>query len=310
MTFRLPKLSLILAALASLVSALPAQEGSGDLQAELEARRNKLAQKRQAQRDGEIGESKPMTAEEILEARKRRGSRGQCRFVTAMRPPKLLPGQSGTMLITAVLQGRSVMPAPSQVAMTAQPSKLVQVGSLLARPAQVGTIHEAYRGRPVYENTAVFEVPVTLTPEAKLGDKAQVAVDLEFDIYDGRTAQAVGRFIERVQAQVEVAPYADPEVEGRKMREDQTERAEPVTPPSAANGDNVGPAGSQKPDAMSGNANTVAPPQPREPVETETSDPVDDLPMASTEEGGFPTMLIVGGGAILLVIVLLLMRKK
>lgn len=311
MTFRLPKLSLIFAAFACLASGLSAQEGSGDVQAELEARRSKLAQKRQAQIDSEVGESKPMTEEERLEARKRRGSRGQCRFVASMRPPKLLPGQSGTLLITAILQGRSVMPAPSQVSMKPQVSKTVQVGSLMARPAPVGTIHEAYRGRPVYENTAVFEVPVTITQAAKLGDKVRVGVELEFDIYDGRTAQAVGRFIENVQTDVEVAPHLDPQVQGRAMRESKAAEAQPVEPLSGSGVGNVATGGSDdKAEAMGGSANAAAAPELQDPVEPASQGADDDLPVTATDEGGFPTVLIIGGGAFLLVIVLLLMRKK
>ena len=74
------------------------------------------------------------------------------------------------------------------------------------RPAALGTIHKGYLGRPVYENTAVFEVPVTLSQSAKLGEKVSVALEFEFDVYDGDSAQVVGRFTERVNAVIEVAP--------------------------------------------------------------------------------------------------------
>lgn len=313
MTFRLPKFSLILAALACLVSALPAQR-EGGVQGELEARRRKLAQKRERS-DVEAAELKGGAPGEKGPARMRRGSRGQCRFIAAVRPPKLLPGQTGTLLITAILQGRSVMPAPSQVAMTARSNaNMVQLGGISARPAPVGTIHEAYRGQPVYENTAVFEVPVTITQAAKLGEKAQVAVDLEFDIFDGQTAQSVGRFVERVQTQVDIAPYADPEVEGRTPRAEPKVEAQPVQPLGAAagaGGETVEPR-IEGPAAMGGSAAAVdAPEQPGGPVDpAPTSGADDDLPLTASDEGGFPTMLIVGGGAFLLVIVLLLMRKK
>jgi len=309
---RLPKLSLILAALACFTAVLPGQ--NSEVQEELEARRRKLAQKRK-EGDGKIepGDLREFSPEETLEARKRRGARGQCRFVAAMRPPKLLPGQSGTMLITAVLQGRSVLLAPSQVSMNPQPNgDMAQFGGLMARPAPLGSIHEAYRGQPVYENTAVFEVPVTITSKAKLGDKVAAAVDLEFDIYDGRTGQPVGRFIERVQTLVDIAPHLDPEVQGRTEREaDPSEAAQPVQPLGEGAGDNVGNgADNGTSNAMSGTANAVdEPEQPVDPVPPSNAGE-DDLPSTSTDEGGFPTLLVVGGGAFLLVIVLLLMRKK
>ncbi|MCK5940650.1 MAG: hypothetical protein KAI24_01675 [Planctomycetes bacterium] len=312
MTLRLAKLPLILAAFVSLFSpAVVAQEGGTDVPTKLQNERKKLAEKR----DFEQAQLAEMTPEERLEATKRRGARGQCRFVTAMRPPKLLPGQTGTMLITAILQGRSVLPAPSQVKMSpVQGGGPVQLGSLIARPAERGRIHEGYLGRPVYENTAVFEVPVTMGEGAKLGDRANVAIELEFDIYDGRTAQVVGRFQERVTTQVEVGAHLDPPVEGRSASPSRPAETTPdVAEPTGDAIEPDGDAGREQPEALTGSASPVGEDVPEDDGGDATpgsSAGAGDLPLESAGEGGLPTMLLVGGGVFLLVIVLLLARKK
>jgi hypothetical protein len=74
MTSRLTKLSLILTFLTCLTPAIAAQEGQGgDLTEKMQASRRKLAQKR-ARSDAEIIESKPMSAEELRNARSGRGA--------------------------------------------------------------------------------------------------------------------------------------------------------------------------------------------------------------------------------------------
>lgn len=310
MTSRLSKLSFLLAILSCLTTAIAAQEGEGgDLPEKLQASRRKLAQKR-ARSDAEIIETKEMSPEALRNARKLRGSRGQCRFVATVRPPNLLPGQSGTLLITAILQGHSVLTAPAQVVMTPRPNgNTVQYGELTARPARVGTIHEAFRGRPVYENTAVFEVPITLSPTAKLGDRAALAMELEFDVHDGKTGQSTGRYIEQVQAQVEIAPNVDPEVEGREVRDPAPQAPEPVAASSEApsRAPETAPSAAE---ALSGapaevvGAPTETAPAPAEPAAE------DALPPIAAASGGSSWLLPVGGGAALLVLLLVLARKK
>ena len=282
---RLTKLSLLLTLIACCGAALPAQEKPGALQRQMEKQRKKLAQKRERGDGVEVEGVEDTSPEALRNARRMRGSRGQCRFVPAMRPPQLLPGQSGTLLITAILQGRSVLQAPANVVVTPRSNgNVVQMGELKARPAKVGTIHDAYRGQNVYENTAVFEVPVTIASTANLGDRAKVALELEFEIHDGNTAQLVGKFIERVETQVEIAPFVDPVVEPAASRPD---------------------TGAGAP-ALSGDASEpVAAPAP-----VAQSEGGSELPPVTSSEAQFPTALVVGGGALLLVIALLFLRRK
>jgi len=317
MIFRLPSISRILAVLILLAAVVSAQEegpGAGLSPEQIKAMRNARTQKGEPHDGDKVGEGdekwSQMTPEQRLEASMRRGSKAYCRFDATCRPPQLLPGQSGTMMITAILQGQAVLPAPLQMTMTPRVAPgAVSVGGLTAHPALPGTIAKAYLGRPVYENTAVFEVPVVMGAEAKLGEKQTIAVDLQFDIFDGVSGQTVGRFIERVSAEVEVAAHVDPKVAGRSRKPD-------VDPGSAAAavGEVVKPASQpvNVPDdnAMSGSAVEIPVPTEPDPAAEPEATGAATLPPTGAEEDGARLMLMVGGAVFLLVIVLLLMRKK
>jgi hypothetical protein len=95
---------------------------------------------------------------------------------------------------------------------TAQGS--LMLGALSPQPAGPGRLAAAYLGRPVYDNYAVFEVPVTMAGDAALGSKHVAAVDMRFDLFDGNTAQPIGRFVDRVSMEIEVGRVADPDVRG------------------------------------------------------------------------------------------------
>ena len=320
MIFRLSSLSRILAVLVLLVAVMPAQsaEGEGDLTPDqIKAMRSARIQKGQLKKGESDAEREArwaaMTPDERLDANKRRGSKAHCRFVATCRPPKLLPGQSGVMLVTAILQGQAVLPAPLSMTMSprVKPNS-VQIGTLIAHEAMPGTMAKAYLGRPVYENTAVFEVPVTMGTNAKLGEKTPVAVDLQFDIYHGDSGQAIGRFIERVSTDVEVAAHVDPQVAGRVSRPKAEPKRAPVVPTPVTN--SVKTSGDDSDSDAAGPKGKVIPVQgPAEPApevtETETEES-GDLPSMKGTDAGLPWMLILGGGGFLLVIVLLLLRKK
>lgn len=317
MSFCFRRFSLLITILGSLAAILPAQRGEGEeaglpdaIRQKLEERRGGLSKARD--KAEEEMERKKMTPDERLAAGMRRGSKAHCQFIAACRPPKLLPGQSGTLLVTAILKGRAVLPAPLQIKMTPKATmSAVSVGAMRPHPARAGTMAKAYVGRPVYENTAEFEIPVTMGNDAVLGSKQTVLLDLQFDIFDGGSAQAVGRFIERVSADIEVAPFADPAIAGRANKPAppvEVERPEPSPSDSGAkSGTEVEALGGTA--AVAGDSAVVE--HAGDVGVGEAVDPMDNsLPPTTDGEGGMPFMLMAGGGAILLVIVLLLLRKK
>jgi hypothetical protein len=307
MTFRTNRLLQHLIIFLGFCLALPAQGEGGrvspDIQTTLEKQRKKLAEKRSGESDMQLN----MTPEERLAAGTRRGSKAHCRFVASCRPPKLLPGQSGTLMISAILQGDSVLPAPLQLNVTSRtPVDAINVGALTARSASIGTIAPAYVGRPVYENTAVFEVPITMGSSAELGAKQNLALDLQFDVYSGVSAQVIGRFVERVSVDIDVMQYHDPAVIGRaagaQPRVDDPVHTEPVEPVASRDADSDVMATED----LNGRVNKV---------EVEMSEPSDassDQQLPPTEGLPVPSFgfLIVGAGAVLLVIVIVLLRSK
>lgn len=317
MTFRFSRLSplvVFLTAVLPLTTALFAQEGARGSQhpgVGLRKARQEVSDKQRGE-ESKGGKWATLTPEERLNASVRRNSKGQCRFVATCRPPKLMPGESGTLLITAILQGAAVLPAPLQMTMIARnPRGSVALGAMVANPAQLGVLAKGYLGRPVYENTAVLRVPVTMGTDAKLGSKQPVALDLQFDIFDGTSAQVVGRFIERVTTKIEVGQYIDPPVAGRSAP--QPTEPNPVistpTEPKGATNDTNQPKG---PDAMGGTPAVVPVGNNVSTNNNEVTEPTGggDLPPTETDEGGLPLGMIIGGGAFLLVILLLMMRKK
>ncbi|MFK7739856.1 MAG: hypothetical protein AB8H80_05990 [Planctomycetota bacterium] len=311
---RLFRLSAILSVLALCATLVPAQSRNQNPGQESSRKQRQKDLQRAAGGDGRALEEQDkyanMTPEERLEHGARRGgARGHVTFVATCRPPKLLPGQTGTMLISAILQKRAVIPAPAQITVmpTNQPGS-ASVGSLTVRPAAVGRLASAYIGRPVYENTAVFEAPVTMGAQAKMGSSETISIDLKFDIYDGETGQAICRAIERVSTTVKVAPHADPAVAGRTAPPRSAEPTEPVATIAPAG---VAPAGSPEDasPAVSGGTPGVVMSVP-EPDVADPVSPTDTGSVPVAGEGGIPPLMLAVGGAVLLLLVLLLMRRK
>lgn len=157
-----------------------------------------------------------MTPEQRLNASLRHGAGNFCTFVATPKPARLLPGQSGVVVVTAVLRSRAVLQAPAPIELTSTPNQglVTLAGPPQFRPAEPGRIESAYRGKPVYDNYAIFEVPVTMSPQAQIGQKQVVSLELKFDLFDGASAQVIGRFLDRCSTEIEVGRAADPAVAG------------------------------------------------------------------------------------------------
>ena len=213
--------------LVCLTSFLPCQnEGeTGEHSAEAQ-RRMKAAM--QAEREGkqiadkeargEFDDAK-LTPEQRLARNITNGASQYCRFFATVTPAKLLPGQTGTLRVLATLQGHAVLQAPPQLEFVGQAQQgVVSLGPIALQPAAPGRIETGYRGRPVYENFAVIEAPVTMAPNAVMGSKHIVAMDLKFDLYDGTSTQPIGRFLDRASTELEVGSAAEVEFESLVLR--------------------------------------------------------------------------------------------
>lgn len=255
-----------------------------------------------------IAEFERLTPEERLARNITNGASAHCRFYTSFRPAKLMPGQSGTMLVTMTFHGAAVLPAPPAIEMLSGPRQgPVTVGTLAVRPAEPGRLASGYLGRPVYDNFAVFEIPVSLTGEAPIGSKQPVSVELKFDLYDGVSAQPIGRFVDRATGEIEVGEQPDPKVAVPRRSDEVAAaavRAEPVASlsPSAAP-----PTAVAGPAALSGRAGEVQESQPSAPV---AADNPGNLPLPSASDGGLPLLPILGGALLVVGVAILLIKKR
>jgi hypothetical protein len=285
-------------------------EGEEDVRSAEAARSKAKAALRAEKGEKPDAEEENLTPEQRLARNVTNGASAYCRFAARLMPAKLMPGESGMLRVVATLQGHAVLPAPAQIEVLSTPEQgPISLGVLSSEPAELGRLEKGYLNRPVYENYAVFHMPVTMAANAELGKKHVVAVDMKFDLYDGTSAQAIGRFVDRVATEVEVGRVPDPAVAAR-ARNGQVDPT--PTPPATAPGDTpakVEPAAAAVP-ALQGHAlpPTATAPQgaPSDAPPPESSSPQPVL----EDEGGAAMPMIVVGGVLALVLVLLLLRKK
>lgn len=315
-----------ISALLLLIAALPGQEATQN--PDSRQRQNRMdariqAAKERAAKEGkdwakEIGGKEGMSAEELehlaklqIEAEEQkngvRGAGAFCRFVASAKPAKLMPGQSGTMRVTALLSGQAVLQAPAGMEILSGTRQgLVSFGAPTFQPAENAKLAPAYLGHPVYDNYLVFDLPVTMAPDAEVGKKQPIQLDLRFEIFDGTTAQSIGRFIDRAATEIEVGSVPDPAVKGGASAP--AERVDAPAAAKATSRENAPVAAPPSERVIKGStptpvaeevARTAPPPTLPEPDRSlDSSESVPVLPLA------------IGGGMLLLLVVLLVSRKR
>ena len=241
-------------------------------------------------------------------------ARGHCRFDGAVQPRRLLPGQSGTLKVTMMLEGDSVMLSPEALKVTPAAGSMA-VDSWKLLPPTVARISHAYKGRPVYDNWAVIEGTVTMPADARLGEKRNVVLQLEMDFHSGTNSEFLGHFVESVTVPCEVGVSANPVVSGfvpsggsaaaasnPAAGAPATDKPAPAQPAAAT------PAATQSPQAAE--LSDPVPPQNQPAVAEEMGSSAELAP--SVEESTKDNLLIVGGGAavLILVIAVFLLRRR
>ncbi|HEX6813226.1 MAG TPA: hypothetical protein VF384_16510 [Planctomycetota bacterium] len=294
-------------ALVCLVAIAPCQGGEAGEEAGQVIRGVDDSSKR-GKADDEKNLEKNLTPEQMLARNVTTGASAFCRFHATVKPAKLMPGQSGVVSVAAILLGDAVIPSPPQVEMIAALQQGVfTLGAMSFQPADVGKHAKGYLGRPVYDNFAIFEVPVTVAPEAEVGKKHRVAIDMRFDLYNGTSAQPVGRFIDQVSAEIEIGRALDPAIAQRTGTASPADvRRAGVEPPTASSL----PVDEPKPAARVLEGTAIVPAA--APVQSQQVEPAPaEIPVGIDDsETLLPLPLLVGGGVLLLGIVLLLARKK
>lgn len=239
-------------------------------------------------------------------------ARGHCRFDGSVQPRRLLPGQSGKLLVTMMLEGDSVMLGPEALKVTPAAGSMA-VDSWKLLPPTVARIAHAYKGRPVYDNWAVIEGTVSMPADARLGEKRNVVLQLEMDLHSGTNSEFFGHFVETVTVPCEVGVTANPVVSavvpagGSATSEARATQKPPETPAATPSEPTVPPANASP---KAAELSDPVPPQNQPAVAEEMGSSAELAP--SVEESTKDNLLIVGGGAavLILVIAVFLLRRR
>jgi len=241
-------------------------------------------------------------------------ARGHCRFDGAIQPRRLMPGQTGKLILTMMLEGDSVMTAPSSLSLkSAQGGMTLGAWSML--PAQSGRIAPAYMGQPVYDNWAVIEATVTMPSEARLGEKRSAVLDLEFDLNSGSTGQSLGHFRDSVSVPCEVGVSLNPNVVSLPSAQLASGAAQQV-PASTQHADSASATQAASPEQAAKASpqaaeltDPVAPAGPQS-NQDETGSSAELAP--AVEESTKDSLLFVGGGAaaVIVLIAVLMLRRR
>lgn len=141
---------------------------------------------------------------------------GQCRFEVSVEPQKLMPGATGKAKIVMALEGDSVLVSPDHLRLVAQPvepgAAALQLGASAVLPPRPTGLAAAYRGRDVYDNWAIVEVPVTMPLGVPTGSLQSIRVDAVFDLHEGSTGRRFGQFRNPLEIVCEVGASPDPAV--------------------------------------------------------------------------------------------------
>lgn len=241
-----------------------------------------------------------------------RTARGQCRFDVSVRPARLLPGQTGTLVLTMILESDAVMEAPASLTLEEPPQHAhLSVGPMTIQPPEPGGLAAAYAGRPVYDNWAMATMPIRVAENAPLGSTQQIGLNARFALHQGATGTPLGEFGQRLQVNCEIGVAHEPQVAFAAAGDEVQRPAAAEAPPPAPEGPAAAaaPAGGAKPRAP------VAEPaeQPPQPVPAAAARSPEggeaDLPPSAGTD--LVSLWPLGAGAaVLLVLVVLLARRR
>lgn len=235
-----------------------------------------------------------------------RTAAGFCRLEGSVTPKSLLPGETGKLRIVMMMENGAVLPAPPRLVVEQTPGQGMEVGAMTMEPARIGRLEKAYLGKPVYDNWAVLEMPVTMSRTAALGQQMASAVDLDFDLFQGATGNQIGTFRDRVVFRCQVGLALNPAIQsvGHAPAVGDPHPAEtspsPVAPAAAANSATPPVA----PDRITAHASVPAP------GPTAPSNPGSEPPPMTAQEASNSTVLVVGAVALFAVIGLLLLKRR
>ena len=234
---------------------------------------------------------------------------GKCKFQVSVQPERLMPGQSGRARIIMVLQEDSVMEAPATLSITlaelvdGQARPKLSIEPAVMHPPQLSSVAEAYRGRPVYDNVAVIDLPLTMSPEATLGSMQSVDVLCDFTLHRGSTGALYGTYSNTITISCEVGDASTPPVQFGQGRN------APPTSRSPSPGQTPSDPSPRVADPAEPLRGSVATPDARDAEENWTTE--DDRPVLEARQTSSSLLVwVVGGGCLVAVLLLLAQVRK
>jgi hypothetical protein len=128
-----------------------------------------------------------------------------------VRPRRLAPGESGNLYVHVTLRGHAVVVPGATINLTyAKTQGSLTLGSHELQPAKPGVRETRYKGKPVYDDSLTFKIPLGVDSNAKAGNAPFVGSVL-LEVSDGRTGEMIGRFRAEAPGQVLVGrPFPRP----------------------------------------------------------------------------------------------------
>jgi hypothetical protein len=119
-------------------------------------------------------------------------------------PRRMAPGQSGTLKVMAFFGGSCVALPGNHIKLKLQPVDGLVFGVPVLQAAQKGTIDGAFRGKPVYDDFMLFDVPLQVSEVVKPPKKIYLEGDLDLELHSSKTGAKLGVFTVKVGGRVPV----------------------------------------------------------------------------------------------------------
>jgi hypothetical protein len=138
-------------------------------------------------------------------------------------------------VVVTLRPGRVVLPDAHIVLRVKEGKGPWVLGSTQVKPARLAEYAKRYAGKPVYDDTIEFEVPLTVAEDAK-HQKVSLAGYVQLDVTDGGNGESLGRIAGRLIGQVHIgSPLPRPGIVKRakkvadKTKGSDSEGSAPVT---------------------------------------------------------------------------------
>lgn len=130
---------------------------------------------------------------------------GLTAFDTSCDPAVLAPGEAGTLVVVMKLRGDAVMldPPPVEFSFGSRQGALSIDGEPTFRPTRQKGLAPAMKGTPVYDDVAIIDVPITVSPGATEGTH-RIELALQYELWNGVKGGSYGKLKDLVSGEVRV----------------------------------------------------------------------------------------------------------